>query len=100
MNAVDYLKEKKRMCDTIDCCEACPMKGCKGCGSVELIDPYKAVDIVETWVKENRYMNADKFRDVFGLEATEVWAMLNPDFSSWLNSDYIEPVESEAEQDG
>lgn len=54
MDAVTYLKEKKRMCDAMkDGCENCPMQGCKGCGSIEIEDPETAVDYVEMWSKEH-----------------------------------------------
>lgn len=35
--------------------------------------------------------NADKFKDVFGLYATEVWSMPEKGFLRWLNSEYTEP---------
>ena len=35
--------------------------------------------------------NADKFKDVFGLYATELWAMPEGEFLRWLNSEYTEP---------
>jgi len=34
--------------------------------------------------------NADKFKSVFGLYATEVWAMPEGEFLKWLNSEYTE----------
>ena len=50
MDAKKYLVAKKRMCDLHNGkCNECPMNGCKGCGSIELTDPYKAVEIVENW---------------------------------------------------
>lgn len=35
--------------------------------------------------------NADKFKDVFGLYATELWSMPEGEFLRWLNSEYTEP---------
>ena len=32
--------------------------------------------------------NAEKFKYVFGLYATELWAMSEESFLSWLNSEY------------
>ena len=32
--------------------------------------------------------NAEKFKSVFGLYATELWAMSEESFLSWLNSEY------------
>ena len=34
--------------------------------------------------------NAEKFRDVFGFYATELWAMPEKDFLKWLNDEYEE----------
>ena len=30
--------------------------------------------------------NADLFKDIFGIYATELWAMPEPEFLEWLNS--------------
>jgi len=56
MNAVDYLKEKERMCNSLVC--NCPMSkknNGKGmlCESFEKYYTEKAVEIVENWAKEN-----------------------------------------------
>ena len=40
--------------------------------------------------------NAEKFKSVFGLYATELWAMSEESFLSWLNSEY----EYKDERDG
>lgn len=32
--------------------------------------------------------NAEKFKSVFGLYATELWALSEKSFVSWLNSEY------------
>ena len=32
--------------------------------------------------------NAEKFKQTFGLYATEIWAMPESDFLVWLNADY------------
>lgn len=34
--------------------------------------------------------NADKFKDVFGMYATELWAMPEGEFLKWLNSECTE----------
>ena len=34
--------------------------------------------------------NADKFKTVFGLYATELWAMPEEEFLKWLNSESTE----------
>lgn len=56
MNAVDYLKEKERMCNALVC--NCPMSkrnNGKGllCESFEKDYPEQAVGIVSKWAKEN-----------------------------------------------
>lgn len=34
--------------------------------------------------------NSEKFKDVFCLYATELWAMPNEDFVKWINAEYTE----------
>ena len=34
--------------------------------------------------------NSEKFKDVFGLYATELWAMQQEDFLNWINTEYKE----------
>lgn len=38
--------------------------------------------------------NAEKFRDVFGFYATELWAMPEKDFLKWLNDECEEEKEN------
>ena len=33
--------------------------------------------------------NADKFKHLFGIYATELWAMPEKDFLKWLNSEVV-----------
>lgn len=35
--------------------------------------------------------NAEKFMKVFGIYATELWAMSEKEFLEWLNSEYSKP---------
>lgn len=42
--------------------------------------------------------NADKFKSIFGLYATELWAKPEKDFLEWLNAD-AEPFENSAQLD-
>ena len=43
--------------------------------------------------------NADKFKKIFGIYATELWAMPEADFLKWLNTDRkTEPTISKMEQ--
>lgn len=62
MDAVEYLKEAIRMCETIESCSNCPMKAlddaaCYPCESsqksLERVNPERCVEIVEKWSKEN-----------------------------------------------
>lgn len=38
--------------------------------------------------KERVMINAEKFKEVFGLYATELWAMSEAYFLKWLNDEY------------
>ena len=61
INAVDYLKEKKRMCNFYSpSCERCPLFGCS---ELEVTDPQEYVDLVESWKKQHpvkKYFNLQK----------------------------------------
>ena len=37
--------------------------------------------------------NADKFREVFGIYATEIWAKPENEFLKWLNTDFARDIE-------
>lgn len=37
--------------------------------------------------------NAEKFKEIFDIYATEVWAMSEEDFLTWINSDYYQTNE-------
>lgn len=39
--------------------------------------------------------NAEKFIQVFGIYATELWAMTEAEFLEWLNTDYVKEQENE-----
>lgn len=61
MDAVKYLKEAKRMCDTVGDCRECPLNSSNTvipCKLVrdnwELTNPEKIVAIVEKWAAEHR----------------------------------------------
>ena len=94
MNAVEYLKQKDRMCKSFNRhCNNCPMYNGNAfnCLDMELNDPDEAVDLVVTWVSEHPvYLNADKFKEVFGIYATEIWSAPEERFLKWLNSEYKE----------
>lgn len=55
MDAVKYLKETMRMCDTTKDCEECPFHNLNATFLCHLnvANPEKAVEIVEKWVAEH-----------------------------------------------
>lgn len=55
MDALEFLKERKRMCDSYKSCEGCPFEDSK-CSVIALLydDEYeRSVAIVEQWSKEH-----------------------------------------------
>ena len=57
MDAVKFLKEKDRMCDSIKGCRECPLKDITESGSINCFDKgkeEKAVDIVYQWSKDHQ----------------------------------------------
>lgn len=60
MDAVEYLKEAIRICNTTNDCEECPFRNFKATfpchswvDSVDAANPEKAVEIVEKWAAEH-----------------------------------------------
>lgn len=62
MDAVEYLKEAMRICNTTNGCEECPFRNLKAtfpCHAwvdsvaVDVANPEKAVEIVEKWAAEH-----------------------------------------------
>ena len=55
MDALEFLKECKRMCNCYDECYDCPLKNtvCTGIGTVLDEDFKRAIDTVEQWSKEH-----------------------------------------------
>lgn len=51
MDAVEYVKQRKRMCDYYNNCSECPAVGYEECSCLNGI--FKLVPIVEQWVKEH-----------------------------------------------
>ena len=84
MDAVKFIKEKNRMCDTVANCDKCPLNDVDNC------TPYsdnveEIVDIVEMWSKENPIItNGDKFTEVFGIVSEKDLLC----FSDWLKKEY------------
>lgn len=64
---VEVIRQKDRICNSYDCNE-CPLKS--GCMSLIVNEPEKAEQIIMEWAKEHpSKTNADKFKEVFGVEA-------------------------------
>lgn len=56
MNAIDFIYERVRMCETIGTCFDCPFREFDGCDLDDLVESgnvEKAVKIVKKWSKEN-----------------------------------------------
>ena len=73
MEAIEFLKEYKRMCESmVDECSVCPMsfennKHNVACSHLLKKCPEDACKIVEQWSKEHPIItNARKFEEVFG----------------------------------
>lgn len=78
MDAVNFLKEKGRMCEAIHQCHKCPISSDNNQYGLTCIifaekHPEEAVDIVEQWSKEHPVVtNGEKFREVFGIDYEKV----------------------------
>lgn len=87
MDAVEYLKERARMCNSYERCSECPLLNV-GCGES---NPDETVDIVEQWSREHPVMtNAQKFEKVFGKDALDILD-LSCELDIWLDQPYKEP---------
>ena len=51
MDAVEYVKQRERMCDYYSDCDKCPAKEVIGCANITKIS--QMVPIVEEWAKEH-----------------------------------------------
>jgi len=81
MEAIEFLKEKHRMCHSNsqddNRCYLCPLSMSRNeyhvsCDSLMANHPEDAVRIVEQWSAENPVVtNAQKFKEVFGLDVAE-----------------------------
>ena len=88
MDAIEYLKRRGRMCESIDECIYCPiyLTAMEGGASMHLRDLWEvndchfweqdnseqAAQAVEEWSKENPIKtNAQKFEEVFGIAPTQ-----------------------------
>ena len=76
MNALEYFKEQKRMCESMGVlCTKCPFSiisdqyGYSDCLDIEHENPEMAITAVEQWSVANPiFTNANKFEEVFGID--------------------------------
>lgn len=57
MDAVEFLKEWKRMCNDEDCCKECKAYGICGLPSGVRVDTERIVYVVENWAKTHPVFN-------------------------------------------
>ncbi|MBR3360895.1 MAG: hypothetical protein IKG39_06125 [Lachnospiraceae bacterium] len=85
MDAVKFLKERERMCESFKTCDGCSFN--HHCSDFMGEYAEEAVRIVEQWSNEHPIMtNLMKFKEVFGKCNTEVTAQI-----SWWMEEYHEP---------
>lgn len=75
MDALIFLNEYKRMCESHHSCMNCPidnirsLNGLNNCRETMQKNSEEVVKRVETWAKENPAMtNAKKFEEIFGIK--------------------------------
>lgn len=98
MDALEFLKEYKRMCSNCShFCDGCPLKGeqCLSTGIRNKTDGefLTITSMVEQWSKEHPLVtNEMKIREVFGDQA--IYAISSPNVQAlkdWLDAPYKEP---------
>ena len=95
MEALDFLKEYRRMCNSYDGCKGCPLK-CVNCLSIathrRTDSEYLTITrMVEQWSKEHPVTNKMKICEVFGDRA--IYAISSPNVQAikdWLDEPYKE----------
>lgn len=73
MDALIFLKEYKRMCESNRSCISCPIhhiiERYNNCREAIQKNSEEVIKMVETWAKENPSMtNAKKFEEIFGIK--------------------------------
>lgn len=96
MDAVEYLREKVRMCKSHIDCDRCQLREKKeesnSCYTFEIQHPKESVSIVEKWSREHPVMtNAMKFEEVFGTVQAVKDGPISQEFYKWLIKPYKEP---------
>lgn len=85
MDAIEFIKEKTRMCEGINDCSKCPLYDLEQSCIPDIDNIEEMVDIVEIWMKENPIItNGDKFTEVFGIVSEKDFLY----FSDWLKKEY------------
>lgn len=111
---VEVMKNKKRMCESYQECGLCDLSHRNNgfnmiCNDMELNHPQETEEIIMGWAKEHlAKTNADKFKEVFGLEANntpcpfsatdfcqEDWVCYDCELDGFWNKEYKAPGENE-----
>ena len=98
MQSIEFLEEKKRMCESFgpQCRDECPIykeqkkenANLYSCWAFTEIYPVRVVNAVEKWSHDNpRMTNGQKFKEIFGRYFYEAEAVAE----HWLFENYIEP---------
>jgi len=62
---LDYAHEANRMCETVKCCDSCPVGRGRGCTFIDKITQ-KRIDIVQKWSDEHsEKTRKEAFREIF-----------------------------------
>lgn len=95
---VEVLKQKERMCKSVDSCGECPLNRLSDieCKHYLLANPTEAEEIIMNWAKEHPVKtNADKFKEVFGVKHNNVMDILYQanfrKYCEFWNQEYKEP---------
>lgn len=95
MEALDFLKEYKRMCSNCShFCDGCPLKGeqCLSTGIRNKTDGefLTITSMVEQWSKEHPIItNVQKFKEVFGVLPADY--VMGRSRETWWDKPYKEP---------
>lgn len=98
MDALEFLKERRRMCSSYEHCENCPLEE-SNCTVSDLVDSdedYKRViAAVEQWSKEHpakTRLTPEEFAEyLYELPATDVAPVVHARWVSFLDGDHIMP---------
>lgn len=97
IDALKFLNEKARMCESYYSCDVCPFTKAGGrpmpmCPEWVNENPEQAVRIVEEWSKAHPIQtNADKFKEVFGQPKEFLTKSAELYLERWLAKPYEAP---------